>query len=327
VKISLLKGLVLSAALLNILSCDLNNDADSEPINIEGLYDFYLYDVALNKTTILNVNPQTIEHSYSISPNSQKILYVNYQGINLMNIDGTGNVLLVPGGESPCFSPNGDKIVYIKSSKLYTINADGTNNAPLTIANSSFWKPLWSYNGLYVACNSSAGLSLVSMNGDIKVISSNNSATWCDWSIDSNELFYCKYDAKNYVQLFKYNIANNAETKLTDLTEYSYSPDGSPIDNEIAFISSVRSGGSDLCLIKPDGSGKKTIIHKSSIGSPFWSPTGTQLTFVTEDSNLAIIDKTGENYKLINEVPGACLDPIWSNDGKYILYYRAIFYN
>jgi hypothetical protein len=58
-----------------------------------------------------------------------------------------------------------------------------------------------------------------------------------------------------------------------------------------------------------------------------WSPDGQQVAFVTEASNLAIVNIDGNNYHIINELPGACMGPVWSSDGKYILYNRAVLYD
>jgi Tol biopolymer transport system component len=53
---------------------------------------------------------------------------------------------------------------------------------------------------------------------------------------------------------------------------------------------------------------------------------GDKIVFLTGESDLAVIDKTGENFQIINEIPGACMEAKWSRDGKYILYCRALFY-
>jgi Tol biopolymer transport system component len=117
------------------------------------------------------------------------------------------------------------------------------------------------------------------------------------------------------------------ESQITNIDKYNYYPKCNPGKNIILFTSSHADYGGDLVICDQNGLSQKVIIHKNQISSPFWSPDGEKIVFVTDDSNLAIIDKNGGNYKIINEISGACMDPEWSDDGNYILYYRAVFYN
>jgi Tol biopolymer transport system component len=326
-KLSLLNSLVFAAATIGLTACDLNSNIDDTQVDTEGLYDFYLYDVSLNKNTLINPSPTTVEISYSISPDSKKIMFVDSKGINLMAIDGTNDTLLVANGVSPCFSPDGSKIAYILGDHLYTANINGSNKTKITTSDINIEYPLWSNDGQYIACNSINGLCLIALDGTTKIVSTTNSIDWYNWSANSNELYYCKYDANRYSQVFKYNIGSSTETKLTDISKYNYSPKSNYIDNSVLFTSSVSSYGSDLITMLPDGTDKKVILHKNYINTPNWSPTGNQIAFITESSNVAIVDKSGLNYKVINEKLNYCMNPLWSNDGKYILYYRAVFYN
>jgi Tol biopolymer transport system component len=76
-----------------------------------------------------------------------------------------------------------------------------------------------------------------------------------------------------------------------------------------------------------DATVQKIILHQNTLTTPAWSPDGNRIAFINENSDLAIIDVTGENYRVLNTIPGACLQPVWSPDGKYILYNRAVYYN
>jgi Tol biopolymer transport system component len=74
-----------------------------------------------------------------------------------------------------------------------------------------------------------------------------------------------------------------------------------------------------------DGSDPMLVTQKDMILTPCWSPEGDKIAFITTDINLAVIDRNGKNYKIINAIHGACMEPKWSNDGNYILYARASF--
>ncbi len=310
------------------ISCEKNDVLSSNLKDIDsemGLYDFYLYDVNNNVTTKITSNSDKIESSYSISPDSRKVIYVDENGINEMNIDGSENRVLVEKGTSPCYSPAGDQVAFINENRLFVVNIDGTNKKQICEENLRLWHPIWSRNGDNIVCSSENGLCVVSLDGDLQIISSDNSADWYDWSNDSNEIYYSKFLSNNYAQIFKYNILQNKEYQITNSDKYNYSPKCNLSKNVILFTSSHADYGGDLIICDKDGSSPNIIMHKDMINSPFWSPNGDKIVFVTEESNLAIIDKNGDNYKIINEIPGACMEPKWSSDGNYILYYRAKF--
>ena len=316
--------------IISAISCEKEKDLSSNLKDLDsnmGLYDFYLYDINSNVTTKITSSSDKIESSFSISPDSKKVLYVDENGINEMNIDGSENRILVTKGFSPCYSPNGDKVAFINENKLFIINIDGTNKNQIYDKDLGLWYPIWSRDGEYIVCSSDNGLCIVSLDGDLQIISSDNSADWYDWSNDSKEIYYSKFLSNNFAQIFKYNILQDKESQITHIDKYNYSPKCNSSKNTILFTSSHADYGGDLISCDQDGLNQNVIIHKDRITSPYWSPNGDKIVFVTEESNLAIIDKNGDNYKIINEIPGACMEPKWSNDGNYILYYRAIFYN
>lgn len=329
-KINQLHLILFFIVIIGVISCEKNDDLSSNLKDINpdmGLYDFYFYDVNGNVTTKITSSSDKIESSYSISPDSKKVLYVDEHGINEMNIDGSENNILVAKGSSPCYSPNGDKVAFINEKRLFVINIDGTNKNQIYDKDLGLWHPIWSRDGMYIVCSSDSGLCVVSLDGDLKIISSDNSADWYDWSKDSKEIYYSKFLTNNFAQIFKYNIQQNEESQVTNIDKYNYSPKCNLVQNEILFTSSHADYGGDLITCDQDGLNPNVIVHKDNITSPYWSPNGDKIVFVTEESNLAIIDKNGDNYKIINEISGACMEPQWSNDGNYILYYRALFYN
>ncbi|MFB6341066.1 hypothetical protein ACE1ET_05070 [Saccharicrinis sp. FJH62] len=326
-KTSKLHSLIFFLLIFGAISCEKNDDIKNIDSGI-GLYDFYLYDVNSNVTTKITSSSDNIESSYSISPDSKKVLFVDKNGINEMNIDGSENKILVTNGNSPCYSPDGNKIAYIIENRLFVINSDGTNENQIYDEDLGLWHPMWSKNGEYIVCSSDNGICIISLDGDLQIISSGSSTDWYDWSNDSKKIFYSKFLSNNYyAQIFKYDILQDKESQITDIDKYNYTPKYNPVTNAILFTSSYADYGGDLITCDEDGLNQNVIIHKEKIESPCWSPNGDKIAFVTEGSNLAMIDRNGENYKVINEIPGACMTPIWSNDGNYILYYRALFYH
>ena len=307
------------------ISCENTDETNTNP-NYNGLYDFYLYDVNTGVTTKITSSPDQTEHSYSFSPDSKKILYVNTNGINEMNIDGSGNRVIISKGSGPSYSQDGKQIAFVDNGILYTINIDGTNKIQMN--DESIWLgfPVWSRDGENIVCSSENGLCIVSLTGNTKVFISGNSADWYDWSYDSKEIYYSRFVSDNFAQIFKYNLIQDKESQITDIDKYNYTPKANPVKNKIIFTSSLADYGGDLVIIDAEGMDQNVILHKNQIITPYWSPDGERIVFVTEGLDLAIIDKDGSNYKKINEIPGACMEPKWSSDGKYIVYYRAVYF-
>lgn len=312
-------------AAFGVVSCD-KDDKNTLTGNDSGLYDLYLYDVSSHETTRITSSPEQLESFYSFSPDNKKILYKNENGINEMNIDGTGNKVLISKGSSPAYSPDGTKIAFTDENRLWLINSDGTNKVKIVDKDINFWYPVWSHNGEKIACSSDSGLCIVSLNGNYKVIVKTETADWYDWSYDSNEIFYSKFVNNKYAQIFKFNLIQNKEYQLTENYKYNYNAKCNPIANNFLFTSSESDYGGDIIISGSDGKNSQVILHRTHLDNPCWSPTGDKIAFITDNSDLAIIDKTGDNYKIINKISQNCMEPKWSPDGKYILYYRAVFY-
>lgn len=318
-KLSLIVSL---SAIINVVSCDIDHEPgpfQNTLANDKGLYDLYLFNVNTNVTTMITSSSDNLEWSYSFSPDSKKILYRDDFGINEMNIDGSENWSLVKG-LSPSYSLDGSKIIFTDDQKLYSINTDGTNKTQICTTDIGLWYPVWSRDGENIACSSGNGLCIVDREGNLKVVSVVPGGSY-EWSYDSKEIFYSNSSA----QIFKYNIIQDKVSQITDNDKLNVTPKCNPVNNEIVFVSSSNFVA-DLVITDQDGSDQRVIIHKNQISAPCWSPNGDKIVFITDDSDVAVIDKNGENFKIINEIPGACKEPIWSNDGNYILYSRALFY-
>jgi Tol biopolymer transport system component len=313
-------------AILTFNACEKDDEQGNNQENIKlGLYDFYLYDVNSNENTRITSGANQISVSYCISPDSKKIAYDNQNGINIMNIDGSENNTIARG-ESPCFTIDGKKVIFTDDYKLYSINIDGSSKSLIINSDIGLSNPILSRDGEKIACVSDSGLCIVSFDGQINIISSSYSF-FRDWSSDSNELFYSKYTSDGFYQIYKYNIIENMEYQLTSNEKSNEFPRCNLLNDDIVFTSTgLGNRECDLILMDSKGINLDTILHLDYITHPSWSPMGNMITFINENSDLAIVDKNGENYRIINEIPGACINPIWTSDGKFILYYRAIFY-
>lgn len=308
-------------------SCTKEEDPDST----SGLYDLYIYDLSTATNTNITNSLKIIEYPQSFSTDGKKVLYKTVEGVFTVNIDGTDSQILIPVAANEKsdmeLSPNGNEYAYSKDGVLYLMNSDGTNERRLTNYDFKLWRPIWSKDGKYVASSADNGIVIVNMDGNIELITPDKPAGWYDWSSDSKKLAYSKYDNDKYPQVFVFDIVTKNENKLTSSQLYSRNSFWRPESEDIVFTSSKSDYGSDLILMSSGGTVQKTILHQLRIDSPAWSPDGNKIAFINENSDLALIDPDGSNYKVLNNIPGACMQPIWSPDSKYILYYRAIFYN
>jgi Tol biopolymer transport system component len=316
--------IIFLSAMMVAVSCDIDNDSPWPEMPVyEGLDDLYLYNVITKVTTMITTSPDTLESYYSFSPDSKKILFMDGSGINEMNSDGS-NKHLITGGSSPCYSPDGSKIAFTDGKRLYSINTDGTNKTQNCNTNIGLWYPVWSKDGKQIACSSDSGLCIVTLDGILTVCHVENSVGGWEWSNDSKDIFYSRY-ISHYATICRYNLVQARESQITFTNQYYFDPKCNPVKNEILFTQFNPDYGVNLVISDQDGTNQQVIVHKDLILTPCWSPTGDKIAFITEDNNLAVIDRSGENYKIINVTPGACVEPKWSNDGNYILYSRVLF--
>ena len=322
-----MKSKILSLFLLSVLF--INCTKRNEPNKMDGLYDLYIYDVKKSINTKITNSPLIIEYPLSFSNDGAMIFYKTNDGIQSMNLDGSNNNLLSSANNFSGIklSPDGKKFVYSDTGVLFLMDIDGRNVRRLTDLPYKLWEPIWSHNGTKIACCSDNGIVVVNLEGNVESITKDKPSTWYDWSFDSKKLSYSKRSDNNFDQIFVYDLDNKIESKITTFSRYSIFSIWRPGFNEILFTSSTADYGSDLIVTNIDGSIQKTILHQASISSPIWSPDGNKIAFIDENSDLALIDYDGKNLKVLNTIPGCCLNPIWSLNGNFILYYRAIFYN
>src|SRR5947207_123096 len=76
-------------------------------------------------------NPPSFEPSWS--PDGQRIAFgFTNDGIDLINVDGTGQTPLGVIGGNPTWSPDGRQIAFEHDGKIYVMNADGSGVTQLT---------------------------------------------------------------------------------------------------------------------------------------------------------------------------------------------------
>jgi dipeptidyl aminopeptidase/acylaminoacyl peptidase len=174
---------------------------------------------------------------------------------------------------TPTWSPDGTRIAYHWINRgIYTINVDGTGNSPLLEYTPSPYffpsSPAWSPKGDLIAFTAYLG-----------------------GGTDTRHLFTARPDGTDRRLVTR----TAAEYNLADP---DWSPDGRWI---------VYSDGPDINVIRPDGSGRKTLIT-GNFGSPAWSPDGTQIVlgcfcFGNGRTGIAAINSDGSRFRHVIQPP------------------------
>lgn len=104
-----------------------------------------------------------------------------------------------------------------------------------------------------------------------------------------------------------------------DISNPAWSPDG----RRIAF--SAGRHGARLMMIRPDGTGVRTVTNGPFDTNPAWSPDGTLIAFarqgVAARTSVHTVDVASGAQKLLVEDAS---DPAWSPDGRSIVFTRVI---
>jgi Tol biopolymer transport system component len=269
----------------------------------------------------------------------------------VMNADGSGQRNLTrewglkgapPFGGLPVWSPDWRKVAFVQErgvyrtypvhgrySDIYVVNADGSGRRRLTQSPQNDGDPVWSPDG--------RRLAFVRIRGgraDIYVVSADGSGL------------------RRLAHAIAFTPMGGAPS-----SGFGANPAWSPDGRKIAFMSN-RDGTDDLFVVSADGSGLRNLTrsqghdrariwkgreHKRiswfSTDGPMWSPDGQKIVFRSERDRpseleraacrprcereeIYVIDADGSGLRRLTHNWRFDAAPVWSPDGRKILFVR-----
>ena len=226
----------------------------------------------------------------TLSPDGKRIVFesnglrkesnpINWASLFVMNVDGSGEVSLVPGNSA----------TWSQDSKSIAFHASASGKG----------KPITGLPG--AAANDSDIFILnvddfLSKKSAARNITNNPDAVDDDpdWSPDGEKIAFTSHavtdDQTNPVTAEIYVVDANGKGKprrLTNNTEEERGPDWSPDGKLIAYmcrkgeaVEGRSIGTFEICIMNADGSGQKRITNNRLAElTPSWSPDGKQIIF------------------------------------------------
>ena len=136
------------------------------------------------------------------------------------------------------------------------------------------------------------------------------------WSPDGNWIIYVSNEGGN-MDLWKKPLVGGKAERITDSPDNEIDPAWSPDGRSIAFRSEGKSDG--IFIIPSTGGANYQLTNFGS--SPAWSPDSRQLAFSAHGS-IYLIPAAGGDPQLLVEGTSANPRPVWTADGKRILFWH-----
>jgi TolB protein len=223
-----------------------------------------------------------------------KLAFQRQDSIGLASSSGA-DVDLVGLGSQPAWSPDGGKLAYSCGGICIT-RLDGLDNVRIPPPNDGYDAgPAWRPDGARIALS----------------------------GYDCGAYYYYYYCYWSGLFLVEPNGANRSKISLPAAIQEVHDVAWSPEGDRLAFTCVHTSWITDICLVKPDGSGFEQLTSDTAIdGSPTWKPDASSIAFhtnrhsVTEIVVMNLVDRSVT--RLSPELLG--MNPAWSPDGATIAF-------
>ena len=309
--------------------------------------EIFIYSLATRESRNVTNNP-AFDADPNFSPDGKKIVFVSSRDDNnelyLTTRDGKSIVRLTndrADDSHPVFSPDGTAIAFTsdrknESADVFLLIAPETFQTVVQLtdwrSNETVEPGCWSPDGTKIAFYSDR-------NGkdDIYVIGAEALSPQIVFSDPKKDLTFASYapDGKRIVyqatlqdgsgELGVLDLSTKQTHVIRKLEVTEGFPDWSPDGHWIAFQTRVGDN-TEICLIKPDGSGFINVTNNSAKDvSPSWSPDSKQIAFVsnrgksTQVFQLFVMNADGTNQRALESSNAISAAPDWSNFGAIVL--------
>lgn len=250
------------------------------------------------------------------SPDGKKISYsiVPYRGDNwnaqqdeteigiyVINADGTGKTRITELAPHSWLS-DGERILFIITAGrlneeiepgIYIVNADGSNL--VKIAEIEIEGTILSIDEKKIIYENPEDNTVYIMNfdgTDTTTLIEDTNVYQLTMSPDGKKITYVTSEKDGTI----YKVDADGKNKIMLVTSDAVAPVWSPDSKKIAYLRNKHDYVASLCIMNPDGTGKKEIVEGwiEYDSRQSWSPDGKKIVFTMDDpSNIYIVNVDG----------------------------------
>jgi Tol biopolymer transport system component len=258
---------------------------------------------------------------------NQEIYVVDANGSNQIRLTNNSNL-----DNYPKWSPDGSKIAYLslkeRQNDIYIMNSDGSNQIKLTENARGVWFGSWSPDGKKMVFNQNKD-----GNQEIYIIDADgaNQTKLTDnplydgnpyWSPDGSKIVYVALQEAGNFDIFTMATDGSNKIRLTDNSAREGNPVWTPDSSRIVF-ESRRDGNREIHIINTDGS-NQTRLTGNLFGLISFFPDGSRIVFASqkdEQVDIFSMGLDGSDLKRLTSHPANDRMPVWSPDGKKIVFF------